>query len=212
MEANDISIRSIQHYLYCAHRWGLTEIEQAWAENMFVTKANIMHERVHDEKAAYSSVRGKCYTSVSIYNDEEAYGLYGKTDCLEVGGDGKFVIVEYKPTKPKNQEYNFDDSMQVFAQKICVDYVFDCDCEGALYYGDVKKRYRLPLRENYAEYDMKLREVIKQMRSYIKSGTVPPIPEGQRCSGCSFADICMPKARSLINVRKEIERVMRKEP
>ena len=41
--------------------------------------------------------------------------------------------------------------MQVFAQKICVDYVFDCDCEGYLYYADVKKRMRLPLSENVSE-------------------------------------------------------------
>ena len=31
-----------------------------------------------------------------------------------------------------------DDLMQVFAQKICVDYVFGCDCDGVIYYADVK--------------------------------------------------------------------------
>ncbi len=34
--------------------------------------------------------------------------------------------------------------MQVFAQKICVDYTFGGDCDGVLYYADVKKEYRCP--------------------------------------------------------------------
>ena len=32
----EISIRSIQHFLFCPHRWGMIEIDRAWAENYFV--------------------------------------------------------------------------------------------------------------------------------------------------------------------------------
>lgn len=147
MIKDDIAIRSIQHYLYCPHRWGLLEIDCAWAENVFVTKANLLHDRVHNPKASYSSSGKKCYTSVSVYNDKSEYNLYGVTDCIEVTGNenSNLCIVEYKPSKPKNKDYNFDDLMQVFAQKICVDYVFNCDCDGVLYYADVKKRIRPPL-------------------------------------------------------------------
>ena len=60
MKENEISIRSIQHYLYCPHRWGLIEIDRAWAENYFVTKANLMHERVHTPAQGYLS-RGEGY-------------------------------------------------------------------------------------------------------------------------------------------------------
>ena len=42
---NDISIRSLQHYLYCPHRWGLIEIDRAWVENYFVARGNIVHGR-----------------------------------------------------------------------------------------------------------------------------------------------------------------------
>ena len=69
MKENEISIRSIQHYLYCPHRWGLIEIDRAWAENYFVTKANLMHERVHDPNQGYLSRGRLVYTSVPIYND-----------------------------------------------------------------------------------------------------------------------------------------------
>ena len=53
-----IRLREIQHFLYCAHRWGLIEIDQAWAENYYVVKGNLLHERVHDPDKAYT-LRGR---------------------------------------------------------------------------------------------------------------------------------------------------------
>lgn len=216
MNSDAITIRSIQHYLYCPHRWGLLEIDQAWAENVFVTKANLLHNRVHDSDRNYS-MRGKhVFTSVSVYNDQEEYNLYGKTDCIEavesaegvpVDGSGrkyKLCIVEYKPTKPKNEEYHADDLMQVFAQKLCVDYIFGGDCEGVLYYADVKKRVHLPLKENFFEYDQQLRRLLKEMRGHLREGKIPPIEKKQNCNGCSMKDICMPSAKKSVDIKKKI--------
>ncbi len=210
MIKDDIAIRSIQHYLYCPHRWGLLEIDCAWAENVFVTKANLLHDRVHNPKASYSSSGKKCYTSVSVYNDKSEYNLYGVTDCIEVTGDEKcnLCIVEYKPTKPKNKDYNFDDLMQVFAQKICVDYVFNCDCDGVLYYADVKKRIRLPLKENFSEYDDILKKKLAEMRDLISKGKIPEIVKNRNCSGCSMKDICMPTLKTPVSVRDSIKKVL----
>lgn len=210
MIKDDIAIRSIQHYLYCPHRWGLLEIDCAWAENVFVTKANLLHDRVHNPKASYSSSGKKCYTSVSVYNDKSEYNLYGVTDCIEVTGDEKcnLCIVEYKPTKPKSKDYNFDDLMQVFAQKICVDYVFNCDCDGVLYYADVKKRIRLPLKENFSEYDDILKRTLAEMRNLISKGKIPEIVKNRNCSGCSMKDICMPTLIAPVSVKGSIKKVL----
>ena len=68
MNMMEITIRSIQHYLYCPHRWGLIEIDKAWAENFFVTKANLMHDRVHDPNRHYTTKGKRVFTSVSVYN------------------------------------------------------------------------------------------------------------------------------------------------
>ena len=118
MNKQEITIRSVQHYLYCPHRWGLLEIDRAWAENLFVTKANLLHERVHDPEGKYTSRGKKIFTSVPVFNDREEYGLYGVTDCLELteAENGvpvlgrkekyKICIVEYKPSKPKNALYH----------------------------------------------------------------------------------------------------------
>ena len=221
MKTPEITIRSIQHYMYCPHRWGLLEIDKAWAENVFVTKANLMHERVHDPEKHYVS-RGKIiFTSVPVYNDLEQYNLYGMTDCLEltknkdgVSIDGskekyEICIVEYKPTMPSKGEYRDEDLMQVFAQKICVDYVFGSDCRGVIYYADVKKRIELPVKEHFQEYDEKLQKLLAEMRECLKKGKIPAIKKAQKCSGCSMKDLCMPSIKQVKDLRAEIEKIER---
>lgn len=223
MSTVEIAIRSVQHYMYCPHRWGLQEIDKAWAENVFVTRANLMHERVHDSDRSYTSRGKKVYTSVPVYNDLGEYNLYGITDCLEMEKDKKGVsingseekynicIVEYKPTKPKNKEYHEEDLMQVFAQKICVDYVFGSDCDAVLYYADVKKRITLPLKENFKMYDQRLKELLREMRMHFEQGVIPPIRKGQRCNGCSMKDLCMPSMKRSKDFRSELRKIQESE-
>lgn len=219
MSTIDISIRSIQHYMYCPHRWGLLEIDKAWAENAFVTKANLMHNRVHDPERNYRSRGKKVYTSVPVYNDLDEYNLYGVTDCLEITEDKNGIsidgseekcnicIVEYKPTKPKNEEYREEDLMQVFAQKICVDFVFGGDCDAVLYYADVKKRIKLPLKEKFEVYDRRLITLLEEMRTNLEQGVIPPIRKGQKCSGCSMKDLCMPSVNKSRDFMSEIRKI-----
>ena len=185
-----ISIRSIQHYLYCPHRWGLIEIDKAWAENYFVIKANLMHDRVHSGETY--TIRGrKVYTDVDVWNDE--LGLYGKPDCIE-DRNGSLCIVEYKPTKPVGYDYHTEDAMQIFAQKLCVDSVFGGSCKAEIYYSDVRKRFSLPFDEQYSAYMQSLLQILGEMRAYMESGVIPQIRKSQNCSGCSMKDMCMPSA------------------
>ena len=205
-----INIRSIQHYLYCAHRWGLLEIDKAWSENYFVTRANLLHERVHDPKRKYVSKDKKVYSAVEVYNDSEPYRIYGVVDSLEIAinNQSKITIVEYKPTKPKNCDFNYDDAMQIFAQKICIDNIFSCDCEGYLYFTDVKKRVKLPLKEEYNSFNTHLQKILKEMRAYRQKGQIPPIQKSQKCSGCSLKNICMPKLKKAKSLATELKELM----
>lgn len=219
MRTEEIAIRAIQHYLYCPHRWGLLEIDKAWAENYYVTKANLLHERVHDPQNHYTAKGKRVYTSVPVYNDLECYNLYGVTDCMEltpaesgaavpgIPGAWKICIVEYKPTKPKDQDYRQDDAMQVFAQKLCVDYVFGGDCDGVIYYANEKKRISLPLRENWTSYDTTLRTLLEEMRRNLRLGIIPPIRKGQKCAGCSMKDLCMPDLKPAKDLLSEIRKI-----
>lgn len=203
--------------MYCPHRWGLIEIDKAWAENIFVTKACLMHKRVHDPDKHYSAKGKKVYTSVPVYNDNPEYNLYGVTDCIELASSDegividdsnqkyKITIVEYKPSMPKHSEYNEDDLMQVFAQKVCVDYIFNCDCDTVIYYADKKKRVHLALHNDYDKYDYYLKSLLKEMRENLKTGKIPPVRKGQKCNGCSMKDLCMPSLKRITNVQKLIE-------
>ena len=221
MRSEEITIRSIQHYMYCPHRWGLLEIDKAWAENVFVTKANLMHERVHDPNRNYTGRGRKVFTSVPVYNDLEEYNLYGVMDCLECkeskdgidafhdGKKYKLCIVEYKPTKSKQQTHRKDDLMQIFAQKICVDYVFHCDCETILYYADVKQRIPVDFTDSYREFDNELKDLLCEMRANLREGIIPPIRKGQQCSGCSMKDMCMPSSlKKSYRFQKELQHVL----
>lgn len=210
-----ITIRSIQHFIYCPHRWGLLNIDMAWSENAYVTKANILHKNVHSPREKYSKPGVKVYNSVPVYNDKPEYDIYGVLDCLEVLTNGEkkeeLSIVEHKPTMPKKDKYNYDDMMQVFAQKICVDYMFETDAKAYIYYADQKKRIQLSFEDEGKQLRDKLLDVLEHIRTYLNNGFIPPINKSVRCGGCSLRNICMPLSIKLQSrtVRSRIEEIDR---
>ncbi len=218
-----IKIRDIQHFLYCPHRWGLMEIDRAWAENYFVVKANLMHERVHDPEKSYS-LRGKrVLNGQYVFLDTPPYEIYGVLDCIELTADPKGVavddsgkryklcIVEYKPSAPKDLDFYEEDAMQVFAQKLCVDNIFSCDCSCEMYYAKEKQRKKLPFSERHEELDNKLQETLGEMREYMQNGIIPKRESGQKCSGCSMKDLCMPMKEKRGTTQSRIKTMLREE-
>lgn len=210
-----INIREVQHFMYCPRRFALLNINRDWNENAFVVKANLMHENVHNGKHRFSSSKKVARSSIEIYNDLPEYNLFGITDCIEFvkskdgieicGLKGKYdvQIVEYKPTAPKNAIFDETDAIQVFAQKVCADYVWKCDSKSFLYYKDINKRVQLPFDTEYQKYDDILKKYLKDMRSIIDRHEIPPKRKGQKCSGCSISDICFSKTKKY-SVRKII--------
>ncbi len=192
--------------MYCPRRFALLETNRDWEENAFVVKADLLHSHVHDASHSFSSSKKIVRSSVVVYNDLEQYDLYGVTDCIEfirdehgaqiAQADGKFriCIVEYKPKAPKDLLFNETDAIQVFAQKLCADFVWNTDSEAYIYYSDIKRRVRLPFDSEFSKYDIKLKELLAKMRELLISGEIPQRKKGQKCSGCSLADICFPKA------------------
>jgi CRISPR-associated exonuclease Cas4 len=47
------------------------------------------------------------------------------------------------------------------------------------------------------------------MRDCLKLGRIPAIPKGQKCSGCSMKDLCMPSVKQIKSLRSEIEKIER---
>ncbi len=219
MSGNTINIRSIQHYMYCPRRYALLEINKDWSENAFVVKADIMHEHVHDGSHDYSDSRKVVRSAVSVYNDMPEYDLYGIMDCVEFiknpdgveikGLDGRYNvrIVEYKPKAPKGAAFHETDAIQVFAQKLCADFVWSCKSDAYLYYSDTRKRVKLPFDEEFRKYDEMLKKLLSDMRETLAKHEIPMRRKGQKCSGCSVAEFCFPKdkkycVRDIVNSMK----------
>lgn len=214
-----VNIRSIQHYMYCPRQFGLLVLNRDWSENALVVMANIMHERVHSGKHELHS-RGKIeLSSVSLYHDE--LDLYGIADCIEfvksktgtyieqLGDKFDVNIVEYKPRQPVSGTANETDAIQVFAQKLCADYIWNCKSTGYIYYGDTHRRVKLHLNEEYDKYYTLLQRLISEMNDILESGSIPARVKGQKCSGCSLKDVCMPQnkkyaVRSLVKEEQNI--------
>lgn len=205
MNDRTINIRSIQHYMYCPRRFALLEINNDWVENAYVVKANIQHQHVHDGSHRYSDSKKIVRSEIAVYNDEADYDIFGITDCIEFiknsngvvikGYDDLFAlqIIEYKPKAPKNNDFNETDAIQVFAQKICADSIWNCNCNAYIYYSDTRKRVKLPFDAEYDKYDIMLKKLLSEMRNILETKSIPPRKKGQKCSGCSIADICFSK-------------------
>lgn len=207
MTDSTINIRSIQHYMYCPRRFALLEVNSDWAENAFVVKANLLHENVHSGAHSFSDSRKAVRSDIAVYNDMPEYDIFGITDCVEFvkskdggeicGLDGKYkvCIVEYKPKAPKDTPFRETDAIQVFAQKICADYVWNCGSEAYIYYDDIRRRVKLPFDTEYEKYDEMLKSLLAEMRQLLSKNDIPPRRKGQKCSGCSLSDYCFPKEK-----------------
>lgn len=199
--------------MYCQRRWGLIEINGDWQENVPVVKSELMHERVHNKEHEFSTKDKKVMSSVPVYNDE--LDIYGVLDCLEFEKNdagtyipslnGKYTvkIVEYKPTKPKNEPFLETDAIQTFAQKLCVDSIFGCDSSSYIYYADIRKRIKIPFESCFEKYHKMIMQYLAEMRGYRARHEIPKVKKNQKCNGCSFADICMPKCGKS-NVKSQI--------
>ena len=202
-----INIRDIQHYMYCPRRFALLNVNDDWAENAFVVKANLIHEKVHSGERDFETRSKIVRSNISVYNDDPKYDIFGVVDCIEFVRDKSGVripdldglfrveIIEYKPTKPKIGEFNQTDAIQVYAQKICVDSIFNCSSNCFLYYSDVRRRVKLPFEQEKGKYDKMLCEQVADMRRILRNNTIPKRAKGQKCSGCSISDVCFAKEK-----------------
>lgn len=214
MTDSTINIRSIQHYMYCPRRFSLIEINDDWGENSFVVNANIMHKHVHDGSHSFSSQGKIVRSSVAVYNDE--LDIFGILDCIEfirnkngvlidiLNEKCKINVIEYKPKPPKDCDYHDTDAIQLFAQKKCVDSIWNCDSDCYIYYTETKRRVKLPFDNLKSQLSQQLTSYLSEMREVIESGIIPPRKKGQKCVGCSISDLCFSKTAKY-RIKDEIE-------
>jgi CRISPR-associated exonuclease Cas4 len=197
-EDNYLLLSGIQHFLFCRRQWAFIHIEQQWLENYLTADGRIMHERAHNDKL--KETRGDVFTVRALKISSRRLGLSGECDVVEFhksedgvllnGKEGLWLPfpVEYK--RGNGGSINAD-SLQLCAQAICLEEMLCCEIkEGALYYGEVRRRTAI-------EFTPDLREQViaaaEEMHRLYDRGYTPKVRPGKQCGRCSFADICLVK-------------------
>lgn len=208
-EEDYLMLSGIQHFAFCRRQWAMIHIEQQWAENYRTTAGELMHKKAHDGSF---EKRGDLLTVRGMRISSRVLGLSGQCDVVEFhrntngislfGYDGAWnpMPVEYKHGKPKE---NNSDELQLCAQAICLEEMFQIDIpSGYLYYGE--KRHR-----SHVEFTDGLRDDVKkaarEMHELFQKGYTPNVKPSKKCRACSLENLCVPKLQKAMKVRTYIE-------
>lgn len=192
-----LMLSGLQHLSFCERQWALIHLEQNWTDSYDTARGDIFHERVHLEGFSSSkgvvSIRSMMLTSYKL-------GLSGIADIVEFTKEEKGAVlykgvphnifpVEYKVGNPKKENW---DRIQVCAQAICLEEMFDCSiAEGFLFYGKTRRRESIDL-------DSSLRQLVvdcaSRMHFLFEKRETPKAARDNRCKRCSLQDICLPRS------------------
>lgn len=196
-----VMISALQHYLFCPRRCALVHIEQQWLENRLTAEGRILHERVH---TAGKESRRTLRVEYDVPIRSLRLGVAGRADIVEFhlqeGGSWLPLPVEYKRGRPKKDD---SDRVQLCAQAMCLEEMLGCTVpEGALYYGEKKRRTAVV-------FDSALRQTVMEtaesVHDLLVAGVTPPPRYDSRCESCSFLPLCLP----WVATKKKVARYLR---
>jgi len=193
-EDDFIMISALQHYVYCPRQCALIHVEDAWNENLFTVRGNILHEKVDTD--TYET-RGTVKTIRGLRIHSFKYGILGRCDVVEFRKEKSVEVVfpvEFKSGEPKE---NISDKVQLCAQVFCLEEMLNTKIlKAAFFYGKIRRR-------NVIEIDDELRtqteKIISSVREIVSKKIIPHAVYEQKCRNCSLQSICQPKA---MNKRK----------
>ena len=189
MDDEPTPLSALQHYLYCPRQCALIHVERLWAENRETAEGRILHERA-DQPAVEQRHGVRTVTAMPIAAPE--LGIAGIADVVEFHADATGELpypVEYKRGRPKAHQA---DEVQLCAQALCLEAMFDCHVqEGALYYGKTRRRQGVT-------FDTELRRLtqgtITATCQLLTDGRTPiAVYDAKRCDACSLIDLCQPR-------------------
>lgn len=187
MDTDDyVMISALQHYAYCPRQCALIHVEQTFEENLYTLRGQRVHEKVNTP--GHELIEGiRVERALPLWSHQ--LGLTGIADVVEFLADGTPYPIEYKsgPRKPRDA-----DDIQLCAQAMCLEEMFQCSVPtGAIFYHASKRRRAVT-------FDQELRslivEITQAVRQLLTDDKIPPPVVDQRCGDCSLLDSCMPLA------------------
>ena len=216
-EEDFLQLSGLQHFAFCRRQWALIHIENQWAENYRTVDGALMHEKAHDRQFEESRGDLLIKRGVSIYS--AALGISGQCDVLEYhrsqdgiplpGREGLWVPypVEYKRGEPKEGNA---DALQLCAQAMCLEAMLCCEIlEGALYYGQTRRRERISFTE---ELRTQVKDLLTLMHELRKRGHTPRVKPTKACNACSLKESCLPKLLKNRSVSAYLKAAMEETP
>lgn len=182
-DSETVLLSMLEHYSYCPRQCALIHREQTYEENVYTLQGNKVHERVDQPgTATISGVR----TAYGVPLWSETLGLAGKADAVEFHEETPYPI-EYKHG-PVRQGRHAD--LQLCGQAICLEEMLNVNIPaGAIYHYSSRKRREVEFTPTLRD---RVRKAISEIRSMLKSDTLPVAPADARCKNCSLIESCLP--------------------
>ena len=203
-EDDFIMISALQHYVYCPRQCGLIHVDDAWHENLFTTRGNILHEKVDTDTF---ETRGNTKTVRALRIHSFNLGITGQCDVVEfkqTESGEKVMPVEFKSGEPKE---DISDKVQLCAQALCLEEMLHIEIqEGAFFYGKVRRRNAVDIDN---ELRRQTRDIISAVREIVSTKKIPRAEYSNKCRNCSLLDICQPKAMNSKKLKQYIEGLYR---
>ena len=191
----------------------MIHIEQQWAENYRTIDGALMHENAHNTD--FRESRGDLVITRGISIFSPTLGVSGQCDVLEYhrgksgipirGKDGLWqpYPVEYKRGRPREDT---GDTLQLCGQAMCLEEMLCCDIpEGALYYGELRRRVVVPFTEELRE---QVRAMLLEMHQLYDRGYTPKVKPRKSCNACSLKGLCLPKLMKKRSVQDYLSNAM----
>lgn len=216
-ENDFLQLSGLQHFKFCRRQWALIHIEQLWEENFRTTDGELMHKNAHDTNRRESRSNMVITRGVSVFS--ATLGVSGQCDVLEYhqgstgipiqGKEGLWqpYPVEYKRGSPREDT---GDTLQLCGQAMCLEEMLCCDIpEGALYYGEIRRRVAVPFTEELRD---QVRDLLRQMHDLYQRGYTPKGKPSKACNACSLKELCLPKLMKTRSVAAYLAEAMEDTP
>jgi CRISPR-associated protein Cas1 len=195
-ERQPIPIGLVAHHVFCPRRAWIEAAGES-TDTWQVAVGTASHATTDDPGASrLSSIR-------AIDVEDEALGVSGRCDTVEVAPDGCLTVVEYKATPIRREPVVTDATrIQIALQVEALHSVGYTVAGQAVYF--TNHRVRVPVPLGPAEFEA-ARAAVIATRATVESPEAPaPLEDDPRCSGCSHAGVCLPEERAETTVGRRI--------
>ena len=195
-EDDFLQLSGLQHFRFCRRRWALIHIEHQWEENFRTIDGAILHENAHN--TAFSESRRDCFVTRGVTT---GIPLAGKAGLWQP------YPVEYKRGRPREDT---GDALQLCGQAMCLENMLCCGIpEGALYYGELRRRERVVFTPTLRE---QVQTLLAEMHALYARGYTPKVKPTKSCNACSLKELCLPRLMKAKSVSAYLKSAMEDTP